>query len=92
MKLENMSFTNNDEVTTFLMQYIPFRVHFLDSNDKHTISEILGECWNQYCPESQYEIEKTFAQLVDAGEIPVFSSGQNPERQPLYALRLLTLH
>jgi hypothetical protein len=92
MKLENISFANNDEITTFLTQYIPLRIHFLDSKDMHTINEILGEFWNQCCPESQSEIEETFAQLVDAGEIPVFSSGQNPERQPLYALRLPTLH
>ena len=92
MELNNISFANSDEVITFLMQYVPLRVHYLDSNDKHTVSAILGECWDQCCPESQYEIEQAFAQLVDAGEIPVFSSGQNPERQPLYALRLLALH
>jgi len=92
MKLENISFANNDEITTFLMQYVPLRVHFLDSNNKHTISEILGECWNQCSPESQSEIEEAFVQLVDAAEIPVFSSVQNSERHPLYVLKLPTLH
>lgn len=92
MELKDLEFVDDDARTTFLMQYIPHRIQFLDSNDKHTVSEILGGCWDQHAPEERPKIERVFASLIDAGELAVFPSGFTPDLQPLYALRPLPLH